>query len=164
MDLGSKIWQLASLVIPVLLTGWLTFMFSGVQQQVKQAADQQSAILSTRLAMTEDVYKRMLTAYDNTYTQMTLLNDALQNLQPNATDNPAYLNRQAADALTTLNALNKMNKLYMSEEVGKDLGDLWWAGTQFVRNKGTQDAVTQKIADLEKQMKADIQKGVVPLK
>jgi hypothetical protein len=161
---GSKMWQLASLVIPALLTGWLTFMFWGIEQKVKAVSEKQQAILSTHLAITEDVYKRRLTAYENADTQMTLLEDALQNLQPNATNNPAFLNRQAADALTTLSALNKMNKLYMSEKVGVGVGDLWWAGTEFFRGKRTKEEVAQKIAELEKQMKADIQPYVESLK
>ena len=167
----SKAWQLATLVVPVFLTAWLTFLFSRSQDNIKQEIAAKQQMLSAQLNLTTELFKRRFDAYETLYSQLINLNEKLLIQRANsamaaqlkvATDKRlAASNQQAADLLSELNKLNEANALHMSDEVSVLMYDAWKAGVD-----GDTDTLSKKITEVEEQMKKELktemEKNIVP--
>jgi len=163
----SKTWQLLTLIVPVLLTGWLTFVSSRSESTIRRDIEDQNQVLSAQLDLTKDLYKRRFDAYEKLYTQLIVLNDKLapqfqQDATTNARLNPeaarhlALWKGQVADFLRQLDDLNKMNGLHMSPDVEKLMGEAWQLGV-----RGNMQEVRPKIQAVEIQMKSELDKQMV---
>jgi hypothetical protein len=163
----SKTWQLLTLIVPVLLTGWLTFVSSRSESTIRRDIEDQNQVLSAQLDLTKDLYKRRFDTYEKLYTQLIVLNDKLApQFQEDATNN-GRLNRtaalhlalwksQVADFLRQLDDLNKMNGLHMSPDVEKLMGEAWQLGV-----RGNMQEVRPKIQAVEIQMKSELDKQML---
>jgi hypothetical protein len=154
---GSKAWQVATLVIPILLTAWLTHVSSRSEKNVKdqidrqtqlqkQQMDQQKQVFAEQVQLSQDLYKRQFDTYDKLYAQLLILGSAIERRDPG---NPsAGLNRRLADTLAELDSLRKTNRLHISYPVNKMMGDAWQKGARME----TED-LDQVEAQMEKEMK-----------
>jgi hypothetical protein len=164
---GSKTWELLTLLLPVLLTGWLTFVSSRSESTIRKDIEDQNQILSAQLDLTKDLYKRRFDAYEKLYTRLIILNDKLaQQFQEDPSKNArlkgeaarhvALWHGQMADFLKQLDDLNKMNGLHMSPEVERLMGEAWQLGV-----RGNVEEIRPKIRDVEMQMKSELDKQMV---
>jgi hypothetical protein len=114
---SSKAWQVATLVIPILLTTWLTFWVSQKEDSIQQHIDTQSQFFSQQLQLSEDLYKRRFDAYEKIYTQLAEINEKLD------PDQRTTETKATADNAAQLNELLNLSKLHMSanvESLGED--------------------------------------------
>lgn len=143
---GSKVWQVATLVIPILLTVWLTHVSSSSEDRVKleidQQTDQQKQVFAEQVQLSQDLYKRQFDTYDKLYAQLVVLEDAIEQLHAGSA--PAIWNRRLADSLTELASLRRANRLHISEPVYKTMGDAWQKGARM--NAQDLDQVEAQIA------------------
>src|SRR6266403_892006 len=110
---SSKAWQLATLVVPVILTGWLTYVFSRSEASVKQELDARNQQLSAQLTLSTELFKRRFDAYETLYSQLINVNEKLLLQEANSAANQAKsknvraaaTNRQTADLLARLDKL-----------------------------------------------------------
>jgi hypothetical protein len=153
LDLGNSAktdkegngWKIAGVILPVILTAILGFWVTSITNEASEK-------LKTNLAVTEQLYKRKIEIYEETHKQMRLLVDAFQN----ASINPQSVGK-ASESLKLLNQTYKINKLYISDEVAKELEELWKLGIEAppLRPSGsvsTSQILTQvsKVADAMK--------------
>lgn len=144
----SKGWQLATLLVPIVLTTWLTFWVSQKQDNIKQAIDEQSQLLSQQLQLSDELYKRRFDAYDKLYVQLVQLNERLQ-AQGEA--EPGNWNKMNADQFVQFNELLDLNKLHMGPKVEPLMFPAWMAAA-----RGDRQLVAQSIHDLEVAMKTEL--------
>ena len=159
---NSKAWQLATIIIPVVLTAWLTYFFSRSQTRITQEIDAKNQVLSAQLNLATELYKRRFDAYETLYTHLIDMNDKLLLQQANAMASrganasrdkqQAAINRQTADLIAELNNLNEQNSLHMSKEVSTLMAAAWQAGAQ-----GDTAELAKKITEVEAQMKTELQ-------
>src|SRR5260370_33522462 len=123
---SSKAWQLATLVVPVILAGWLIYVFSRSEVRVKQELDSRNQQLSGQLTLSTELFKRRFDAYETLYTQLINVNEKLLLQEANSAANQsksknvrkvAATNRQTGDLLAQLDKLNQQNALNLSDEV-----------------------------------------------
>jgi hypothetical protein len=163
----GKTWELLTLILPVLLTGWLTFVSSRSESTIRKDIENQNQILSAQLDLTKDLYKRRFDAYEKLYAQLIALNDKLApQFQESASKNDrpkgeaarhlALWRGQTADFLKQLDDLNKMNGLHMSSEVERLMGEAWQLGV-----RGNIEKIRPKIHDVEVQMKSELDEQMV---
>jgi len=133
----SKTWQLLIALLPSFLTIGLGVLVWVLQIKTNQKIDTSSKQVSTRLALSEEYYKRQFTVYDNAYNRMLQLLTAVQNLNP---DDPKT-KTEAENRLTQLNLWSQTNRLYISKDVSDGLSDVWFTATQLpqLNLKGTTD-------------------------
>ncbi len=156
---SSKAWQLATLVVPVILTGWLTYVFSRSEASVKQELDARNQQLSAQLTLSTELFKRRFDAYETLYSQLINVNEKLLLQEANSAANQAKsknvraaaTNRQTADLLARLDKLNQENALHLSDEVFNLMADAWKAGVD-----GNSDLLSRKIYEVEAQMKKEL--------
>src|SRR6266446_2226773 len=110
----SKTWQLATLLVPIVLTTWLTFWVSQKEDNIKQDIDKQSQLFSQQLQLSEELYKRRFDAYDKLYAQLVQLNGRLQT---QAGVERGDWNKINADQVAQFSELLNLNKLHMSPSV-----------------------------------------------
>ncbi|HYA63825.1 MAG TPA: hypothetical protein VED66_11530 [Candidatus Sulfotelmatobacter sp.] len=169
---GSKAWQLATLIVPVILTGWLTFIFSRSQARLQQEFEAQNQKLSAQLSLATELFKKRFDAYETLYIELTSLKEKLLLQEANIAANLsksknvktlAATKRQTADLLAQLDKLNQENALHVSDDVSNLMSDAWKAGVD-----GNSDLLSQKISEVEVQMKkeikAEMEKNVVQAK
>lgn len=151
----SKKWQITMVVIQVVLTAILGYEVFNAQSRITERIDQSGKKLSTRLALTEEFYKRKLGVYERTYQQMTALIQSLQNarIDPRSTT-------QAIVELSQLHSSYKTNKLYLSDHVAEKLAELWQMGVNMpvLRPLGetTIEDFIAKSSEVEKLMQEDL--------
>jgi len=126
--LGPKVWQIVLLILPTLLTAWLTFVFSRSEARVTNQLDLEKQIFAQQLQLREDLYKREFDTYDKLYAQLLLLRDGLDRLQ--AGNAPAFWKPRLADLLAELDNLRKTNRLHISKPVYTAMGDAWMRGSR----------------------------------
>ena len=159
---SSKTWQMATLVLPVILTGWLTFTSSRSEDKIKQEIDAKNQLLTAQLNLATELFKRRFDAYEALYGALINLNEKLLLQQANSAaassadskfdKQLAVSNRQTADLLAELDGLNKKNALHLSEGVANGMTDAWQSGVQ-----GDTKALAQKIDQVEQLMKKEIE-------
>ncbi len=145
---ASKMWQLATLALPILLTAWLTYWSSHNQIVVNQQLEKQNRLLTQQLALSEDLYKRRFDAYEKLYAKLVELNQRLQ-IPGGAAQ--AKWNKANADGVAQFSAMLELNRLHMSEPVDNLAKDAWNAGVH-----GDTDALSQTIGELETSMKKEL--------
>jgi hypothetical protein len=157
----SKAWQLATIVVPVILTAWLTFVSSRSQDNISQKIAANQQILSAQLSLTTELFKRRFDSYEVLYAQLINLNNKLliqrannaadERLKPKNDERLAASNRQTADLLSQLSELNAANALHMSDDVSALMSNAWKAGVD-----GDTDTLSKKITEVEAQMKKEL--------
>ena len=145
---SSKAWQLATLLVPIVLTTWLTFWVSQKEDNIKQDIDKQSQLFSQQLQLSEELYKRRFDAYDKLYAQMVQLNGRLQT---QAGVERGDWNKINADQVAQFSELLNLNKLHMSPSVEGLSVDAWRVGAL-----GDGAQLNESIQKLESAMKKEL--------
>ncbi len=143
----SKTWQLATLIVPIVLTTWLTFWASRTEDRIKQDVNRQSQLFSQQLQLSEELYKRRFDSYEKLYAQLVQLNGRLQTQAGAERGEWSKIN---ADQVTQFNQLLDLSKLHMSHKVEDLTVGAWIAGA-----RGDAPLLSQSIHDLEAAMKTE---------
>ncbi len=144
----SRTWQLATLIVPIVLTTWLTFWVSQKENNIKQDIDKQSQLFSQQLQLSEELYKRRFDAYEKLYAQLVQLNARLQTQGGAESGDWSKIN---ADRVVQFNELLELSKLHMSRKVEKVTFEAWLAGA-----RGDGPLLSQRIGELEVAMKEEL--------
>lgn len=155
-EADSKTWQLATVVVPVILTGWLTYTVQRTETRVKQELDVRNQQLSAQLTLATELFKRRFDAYETLYKQLIDVNEKLllqeaSHSKSNNAKTIAATNRETADLLAQLNKASEENALHLSDEVFSLTAEAWKAGVD-----GNSDLLSQKINEVEEQMKKEL--------
>jgi hypothetical protein len=145
----SKAWQLATLLVPIALTTWLTFWVSQKETNIRHDIDNQNQLFSHQLQLSEELYKRRFDTYDKLYAQLVQLNGRLEK-QAGAGAKSADWNKTNADQIAQFNELLNLSQLHMGPKVEALMFPAWLAGA---RGDGPQ--LNQSIHDLEVAMKKE---------
>lgn len=152
----TKNWKVFMVVLPIILSTILGFMIWNAQTRIQQDVSDKSENLKTQLALMQEFYKKKLAVYEETHKQMALLVDALQS----ARINPDSVGK-ASDSLRSLNQTYKINNLYVSNELAKELEALWKLGIEMPAlrksGKATMAEVLNQVSLVEAQMKKDLE-------
>jgi hypothetical protein len=144
----ARAWQLATLLVPIVLTTWLTFWVSQKEDNIKQDIDKQSQLFSQQLQLSEELYKRRFDAYDKLYAQLVQLNGRLQT---QAGVERGDWNKINADQVAQFSELLNLNKLHMSPSVEGLSVDAWRVGAL-----GDGAQLNESIQKLEAAMKKEL--------
>ncbi|HXZ81829.1 MAG TPA: hypothetical protein VEG30_18015 [Terriglobales bacterium] len=147
-SIASRSWQLIVLLVPILLTTWLSFRTSAMQAVANQQLEKQNQLFSQQLQLSEELYKRRFDAYEKVYTKLVEIDEKLQ-VRGDAQQ--AEWNRVNADGITQLNQLLDVNKLHMSDKVKTLAESAWQVGAN-----GDAEQLSQTIAQLETRMKSEL--------
>ena len=151
--IASKIWQVATIVIPILLTVWLTHVSSSSEDRVKvkidQQMDQQKQVFAEHVQLSQDLYKRRFETYDKLYAQLISLDEAIAQLDAGST--PVLWNRHLRNSLVELDSMRRANRLHLSDPVDQSMADAWQRG---VRKNGAE--FKQGLTQVELQMKSEL--------
>jgi hypothetical protein len=160
-----KPWQLFVATVPVVATALLGLFVWWLQLGTNRQIDRSSKQLSTRLALTEEFYKRRFTIYDGADKQMIQLLAAVRNLDRNPND--ADKKKEAVILLTRLNVSSRTNGLYMTADVSNGLLEVWSTATKLPQlnrdGKQTIDDLSRDIAAVEAQMKKELLVNIEPV-
>lgn len=147
---SSRAWQVAMLVIPILLTAWLTHVSSSsedrVTSKINEQIDQQKQVFAEQVLLSQDLYKRQFDTYDKLYAQLLILRSTIERLDPRSPS--VVLQRRLADSLAELDSLRQTNRLHISDTVYNTMGDAWQKGARM----SVKD-LEQVEAQMEKEMK-----------
>jgi hypothetical protein len=143
----SKAWQLATLLVPILLTTWLTFWVSQKENNIRHDIDNQNQLFSHQLQLSEELYKRRFDTYDKLYAQLVQLNGRLEK---QAGTERAEWNKANADQIAQFNELLNLSQLHMGPKVEALMFPAWIAGA-----RGDGPLLAQSIHDLEAAMKKE---------
>jgi membrane-associated HD superfamily phosphohydrolase len=148
-DRDSRVWQLITLILPILLTSWLTYFVSQKQSRTEDRINYQSQMLSQQLQqqvqVSEDLLKRRFDAYDKLYAQLVEIQTKLEHAEA------GEANKIVADQAFELGELLDASGLHMSEKVS-DLAFQTWLATSY----GERDAIDACIKHLKAGMKNEI--------
>jgi hypothetical protein len=158
------------IVLPIILSaalGLLVWYFENkIQTQatennrsIQGKVEENNRLLSTRLALTEEFYKRKLDAYEKTCTQIARLEESLERYD-GLELNPE-VGAQATDSMNAVDHLSKSDFLYLSPKFKDQLSDLWQMGVDRMSTSGGDNADTRKklsaqIKILRDEMNADL--------
>jgi hypothetical protein len=164
--MASRGWQLATILIPIILTGWLTFISSRSEDRIKLDIEQKNQLLSAQLSLTTELFKRRFDTYETLYRQLIdlkqkLLIDRANNainarLNPSSDRRLANSKRETADLEAQLDRLKEESTLHMSDNVSNLLSDAWLAAVQ-----GDTDGLSAKIVAVQVQMKVELENQMV---
>ena len=144
----SKAWQLATLLVPIVLTTWLTFWVSQKETNIRHDIDNQNQLFSHQLQLSEELYKRRFDTYDKLYAQLVQLNGRLEK---QAGAESGDWNKTNADQIAQFNELLNLSQLHMGPKVEALMFPAWMAGA-----RGDGPLLTQSIHDLEAAMKKEL--------
>lgn len=161
---ASRLWQVLMVAIPVLLTVGLGFWVSSTQVEIQKQVENNNRLLSSRLALREEFYRRRLTRYEETCKHLANLRESLDLLEQAEMYPNIY--EQANNNISAVDKLLKSEFLYMSDELVAELGDLWGLAVDRMRatsNDGAtiMERITKQVSALEARMKADLQIGEI---
>jgi hypothetical protein len=167
---SNRGWEIVRITLPIALTAGLGFWIWSLQSGIQRTVDDNNRLLSTRLALTEEFYKRKLTVYENASKEVARLRQVLERLEEQQFD--PEVGKSAADSVSAIDSLRKSDVLYLSENLQSDLAQLWDLGTARMQINEDDDALKQgamqKIVDqvttLGKHMKDDLQIFTVELR
>lgn len=108
----TRRWQVIALLIPVIATAALGIIGDKWKSSLQATIDQRSKELSTRLALTEEFYKRKLNVHEALYKQLVVVVNALKDAKFN-TDKRA----EAVNSLAALYAGYTTGGLYLSRDL-----------------------------------------------
>jgi hypothetical protein len=145
----TKAWQLATLLVPILLTTWLTFWVSQKETNIRRDIDNQNQLFSHQLQLSEELYKRRFDTYDKLYAQLVQLNGRLEKQAGEGAESGDW-NKTNADQIAQFNELLNLSQLHMGPKVEALMFPAWIAGA-----RGDGPLLTQSIHDLEAAMKKE---------
>jgi hypothetical protein len=156
-DYSSPKWELTKLLLPTLATAVIGFGIWNEQTKIQTAVDMNNQYLRTQLALGEEYYKRRLTVYADACRQIAETKSALDQ----AGTTPEF-ETHAITTMAEFDKLRKVNTLYWSPDLEKQLGKLWWLGIDKLRGRKfddsqLEDKITTEIAELHQQMRQDLQ-------
>jgi hypothetical protein len=151
------LWEILKVLVPTAFTTLFGLYIWNVQTEIKNKVDRNSQMLQTRLALSEEFYKRKLDVYQDACKRVASVKEALDQ----ASTDDMKTETEAIDRLAELDRFNKTNTLYMSDELEKGLSDLWSSGIVLLRSQNTddtsvRDGLKSKILDLHLLMKGDL--------
>ena len=154
---SALLWEILKVTIPTAFTALVGLYIWNVQTEIKNKVDQNSQLLQTRLALSEEFYKRRLDVYQDACKRVASVKEALDQ----ASVEDMKTETQAIDSLAELDRFNKTNTLYMSDDLEKGLSDLWSSGIVLLRSQNSDDTTARdglksKILDLHTRMKDDL--------
>jgi len=155
----SRLWQTATLVIPVLLGAYLTWVSKGSESRVSEKIDSQNQMLAAHLQLTAELYKRRFDTYDQLHSQLVTLENKLAIGPPNAATDAAALatwNRGTADLTAQLDSLRRTNRLHISDDVDKLMASAWQTGARHNR-----DALAKQLDQVETVMRTELANQMV---
>ena len=144
----ARAWQLATLLVPIVLTTWLTFWVSQKETNIRHDIDNQNQLFSHQLQLSEELYKRRFDTYDKLYAQLVQLNGRLEK---QAGAESGDWNKTNADQIAQFNELLNLSQLHMGPKVEALMFPAWLAGA-----RGDGPLLTQSIKDLEAAMKTEL--------
>lgn len=155
----TRKWKVFMVALPIILSTILGAMIWHTQTRIQNDISNSSETLKSRLAtgsaLTQEFYKKRLDIYDKTHKEMALLVDAFQSVRIN----PESFGI-ASDSLKSLNQTYRINNLYVSNEVAKELQKLWRLGIDMPSlrptGKTTMTAILTQISEVEEHMKKDL--------
>jgi hypothetical protein len=169
---GKGDWR--KVVLPIILTTSLGFFVwygqnkiqakvDNNKTEIQSKVDENNRLLSTRLALTEEFYKRRLNAYEKTCGEIANLRASLDRLRE-LEDNPD-VGQQAFASVRAVNDLRKSDLLYLSNDFKNDLADLWGYGIDRMKVNADDDSalelamgkINDQITKLEERMRLDLQ-------
>ena len=153
----STIWEVTKLLLPTVVTALIGFAIFNEQTKIQTAVNQNNQYLQMQLALGEEYYKRRLTVYENACRQIAETKTALDQ----AGTTPEFETR-AVTMMAEFDKLRKVNTLYWSPDLEKQLGKLWWSGINKLRGRKfednqLEDTIMSEIAELHDQMRQDLQ-------
>ena len=162
--------SVVKIVLPIILTttlGLLVWYFENkIQTQatennrsIQSKVEENNRLLSTRLALTEEFYKRKLDAYEKTCTQIASLEESIERYDGLAL-NPD-VGTQASDSMSAVDHLSKSDFLYLSPKFKDELTDLWKIGADRMTRSAddssdTRKKLSEQIKNLRDEMNADL--------
>jgi hypothetical protein len=154
---SSPKWELAKILLPTVFTTLIGFGIWNEQTKIQTAVDINNQYLRTQLALGEEYYKRRLTIYADACRQIAETKSALDQ----AGTTPEF-ETHAITTMAELDKLRKVNTLYWSSNLEKQLGKLWRLGIDKLRDRKfddnqLEDKITSEIAELHDQMRQDLQ-------
>ncbi len=155
----SKLWKVAYVVLPVILG----FVIWRLQVNTNQAIDHTSKKLATRLALTEEFYKKKLAVYEDADKQMAGIMEGLKDLRLDPKD--SNMRRLAADNVRKLSELSKTNGLFLKKDVSDGLLDVAFLAAGMIDDQSAAklQPLTDKIISVEKTMTEELQGQMGPL-
>jgi hypothetical protein len=172
--LGYVMKVVLPVILPILLGFFVWYGQKKIETQVdtnkteiQSKVDENNRMLQTRLALTEEFYKRKLNAYEKTCGEIANLRASLDRLRE-LEINPE-IGQQAFASVRAVNDLRKSDLLYLSDDFKNDLGDLWGYGIDRMKVNADDDAalelamgkVNEQISKLERRMRDDLQTGEI---
>ena len=146
---------MVKVVLPIVLTTVLGLMVWYFQNQIQRKADENNRaiqgkveennrLLSTRMALTEEFYKRKLDEYEKTGKVIAKLRESLDRYDELEV-NPE-IGKQASDNTNAVYRSSKSDFLYLSPEFRAQLLELYDIGVDIMRREENPD-VKKKLAD-----------------
>jgi hypothetical protein len=123
---SNRAWDILKIVLPVLLTTILGFLIWYTQTKIQHKVEENSRLLSTRLALTEEFYRHKLKTYEDTCAEIARLRESLERYGDKEVD--PEVGAQATDSMAAVDRLSKSEFLYLSDTFKTRLSDLWQIG------------------------------------
>jgi hypothetical protein len=149
----SKLLKATYIALPVVL-GFVVWI---LQLGTNQKIDSTSKKLATRLALTEEFYKRKLTIYEELEKQMAGLAEAMKDLEADPAN--ASSRMLVIDDVRKLSDTAKTSRLFLGEGVSEGLSDvtIMAAGMANPQPVARLQDLSDRIADLEDAMTKELQ-------
>lgn len=128
----------AKILLPSLVTALIGFGIWSTQKDIEQKVEKNNRMIQTRLALSEEFYKRRLTVYEATCKEVATVKDALDQAQLDTA--------KAADSLKSLHHFRQSNALYISDNLETSLADVWEAGIDLMMS-AEDEAVKKRIVE-----------------
>ena len=154
---SSTLWELTKLLLPTLATALIGLFIWNEQTKIQTTVDQNNRSLQMQLALGEEYYKRRLLVYENACLHIAETKTALDRAGMTRKDET-----QAHNMMAEFDKLRRVNTLYWSPDLEKQLDALWSLGINKLRGKKfddnqLEDTLTTEIAHLHTQMRQDLQ-------
>jgi hypothetical protein len=156
---SSMGWDVLKVVLPILLTTVLGFWVWYTQSKIQSKVDENSRLLSMRLALTEEFYRRKLDRYEATCKEIARLEESLERYGELEV-NPE-VGVQAADSMIAVDRLRKSDFLFLTDKFKSQLGDLWEIGRNRMMSSGEDNddlkkKLREQIKSLKEEMNVDL--------
>ena len=162
---ANKTWDILKLVLPIVLTAVLGLMVWYFQNQIQKNADEHNReiqakvdennrLLSTRLALTEEFYKRKLAEYEKVGIVIAKLREALDRYDELEVD--PEIGAQASDNTNAVRVLKESDFLFFSSKFRDKLDELWIIGVHVIGKRELEADVKTNLADLIKSLRDEM--------
>jgi len=162
---ANKKWEIVKLVLPIVLTAVLGLMVWYFQGQIQKNADEHNReiqakvdennrLLSTRLALTEEFYKRKLAEYEKVGIVIAKLREALDRYDELEVD--PEIGAQASDNTNAVRVIKESDFLFFSSKFRDKLDELWIIGVHVIGKRELDSAEKNNLADLIKGLRDEM--------